>query len=272
MFLFSLLTSYLLLANEPLNNSDSFSSRSVGHLLSGNNHLLQKNEWGLGTMYAGYGVTDQWTIATSPFVLFDFSMANLQTRYARNIDKKRRFGVDLAYYKSLNNEKSEYYDYCVSSPDPLEECIKNIERAIGYRKFRMEAWSIKTTYSKLINAFYRFNTTFSYFYYLDDTRPFSFRMDPANNDKYALSLTTLHELKVSQNGYINLEAGFWGLNYQHPYYHAGITYNYQMSRWTLSAGFSSTFNFDFPKEKIRKFVYYDSRYSVHPELQIQTFF
>ncbi|MBY0385080.1 hypothetical protein K2X05_07965 [bacterium] len=271
MLFFSFLTAYLLFANEPLKN-DVFASRSVGHLLSSNNHVLQKNEWGLGTMYAGYGLTEQWTIATSPFVLFDFTMLNFQTRYAWSLNQKSRLGFDFAYYKSLNDKKSEYYDFCARIGDPIEQCITNVERTIGYKKFRMEAWSVKTTYSQFITDFYRASSTLTYFYYLDSTRPFSFRMDPANKDKFAISLTTLHEFKVSQNGYLNLEAGFWGLNYQHPYYHAGLTYNYQLTRWTLSAGFSSTFNFDFPKEKVRKFVYYDSRYSIHPELQIQTFF
>ncbi len=255
-------------------SKQEFQSRSMGHLLTSNNHVLQKNHWGLGTMYAGYGISEHWTVATSPFVLFDFNMFNLQNRAVWQLTEKSRFGIDLGYYKSIDPEKSEYSDYCLanSPTTPVEQCTASIERRVGFKKFKMEAWTIKATYSKLMTPRYRFGTSMSYFYYLDDERPFSFRMDPANNDKYSLALTTLHEIKVANKGYLNLEAGFWGLNYQHPYYHVGLTYAYQTEKWVFGVGASSTFNPDFPKQKVRRFVYYDSRWSLHPEIQIQRFF
>jgi hypothetical protein len=255
-------------------SKNEFQSRSVGHLLTSNNQVLQKNHWGLGTMFAGYGITDRWTVATSPFVLFDFNMFNLQSRAVWQLNKKSRFGIDLGYYKSINPKKSEYYDYCLanSPTTPVDQCTEGIERIVGFKKFKMEAWAFKGTYSQLLTAKYRFSTSLSYFYYTDDERPFSFRMDPANNDKYSLALTTLHEMKVARRGYLNVEVGFWGLNYQHPYYHAGLTYNHQTENWVFAIGASSTFNPDFPRQKIRKFVYYDSRWSLHPEIQIQRFF
>ncbi len=251
----------------------TFQSRSVGHLLASNNQLLEKKQWGLGTMYAGYGVSESTTVAVSPFVLFDFNMINLQTRSVWQLTSTSRFGLDLGFYKSINPEKSEYHDYCVAnSPTvPLNNCTENIERMIGYKKFKMEALALKATYSQLFGS-YRSSATLAYFHYIDDERPFSFRMDPANSDKYAVSITSLHEFKVGLRRYLSFEAGFWGLNYQHPYYHTGLTYNYQTENWVFSFGASSTFNPNFPKEKVRKFVYYDSRWSLHPEIQIQRFF
>lgn len=255
-------------------NNESFKSLSMGHLLSSNNTGLAKKQWSLGTMYAGYGITDRWTVVTSPFVLYDFEMLNFQSRYAWDLKNGGRIGFDVGYFKSLENKNSEYLAYCLSRvpPVPVAECIESTERALGYKNFKMEAWSLKTTYTHLIHKTYRANVTLGYFYYADDTRPFSFRMDPANDDKYSLSLTSLHEFKISKKRFINLEAGFWGLNYQHPYYHAGLSYGYQTRRWLISLGASSTFNPDFPNEKVRKFAYYDSRFSIHPELQIQRFF
>ena len=255
-------------------SKNEFQNRSVGHLLTSNNQVLQKNHWGLGTLYAGYGITDRWTVATSPFVLFDFNMFNLQSRAVWQLSEKSRLGIDLGYYKSINPKKSEYYDYCLanSPTTPVAQCTDNIERIAGFKKFKMEAWTIKATYSRLMTSRYRFSTSLSYFYYIDDERPFSFRMDPANKDKYSLALTTLHELKIAAKSYLNVEAGLWGLNYQHPYYHVGLTYNYQTEKWIFGIGASSTFNPNFPKQKVRKFVYYDSRWSLHPEIQIQRFF
>lgn len=262
------------LANKKNAVNQSFRSLSTGHLLSSNNTVLQKKQFAVGTMYTGYGLSDRWTIVTSPFVLYDFEMLNFQSRYAWDLKKDRRLGIDVGYFKSLQNKNSEYLGYCRAQVPPvsIEQCIEATEKSAGYKKFKMEAWSVKTTYTQLMHKNYRLNATLGYFHYIDDTRPFSFRMDPANNDKYALSLTSLHEFKISKKKFINLEAGFWGLNYQHPYYHIGLTYGYQTQRWLFSAGASSTFHPDFPNEKVRKFAYYDSRFSIHPEIQIQRFF
>lgn len=253
---------------------NEFQSRSMGHLLTSNNQLLDKKQWSLGTLYAGYGITDHWTLAISPFVLYDFNMLNLQSRTVWKLSSKRKFGIDLGYFKSIDPSKSDYYDYCIANlpTTPVQQCTEAFERVSGFRKFKMEALTFKSTFTQLFTKNYRLSTSLSYFYYLDDERPFSFRMDPANNDKYALALTSLHEFKISNKSYITAEAGFWGLNYQHPYYHAGLSCNYQTDNWVFSLGASSTFNPEFPKHKVRKFVYYDSRWSLHPEIQIQRFF
>lgn len=248
---------YVFLATAPaLANYDEFGSKSIGHNLSSNNNTLYDREWSIGTLYAGYGVTDDLTIGTSLFVLTEYEMFNLMTRYAWDVSFTERLGIDLAYFKTFGGEV--YYD--------------EFEQRTYYTDFIMEAVNAKFTYSNQFNNFYRFNTTLSYFYYFDERLPFSFRMDPANNDPFTINLTSLHEFKLNQNLFINLEAGLWGLNYKYLYYHTGASINLQNEILLLGAGVSTTFSPTFPSEEAREFVRYDSRYSIHPEIQMQVFF
>ncbi len=248
---------------------DGFESLSVGHNLSSNTRTLDENQWSLGTLYLGYGLTDQLTFGLSPFVLYQYKMNNFMLRQNFKINQRLRLGFDFAYFKTFGEEYEEitYCSYAMSIEDSI--CTQRKEHTAG---FSMEAMNLKSTLSYLIQPFYRLNTTISYFYYINEDMPFSFRMDPANNDKYALNLTTLHEFRMSKNIFINLEAGFWGLNYQYLYYHSGLTLNFQNERLLFSLGASSTFSPSFPVERARTFVGYDSRSSIHPEIQVQTFF
>jgi hypothetical protein len=263
-----------LLSNPKNKQNQAFKSHSLGHLLSSNNTVLPDGKWSAGSMYVGYGLSNNWTIATSPFVTYSFSMLNLTTRAAYNLDKKRRIGFDLGYFKTYGNEKSEFTERCALLNGGFENdaCAYQQEQLQGYKTFKMEAWSFKFTYNKLVLPYYRFNSTISYFYYIDARRPFSLRMDPQNNDKYALNLSTLHEFRLKPNKFLNAEIGLWGLNYEYLYYHTGLSYSYQRGNWLWNGGLTSTFSPSFPHEKERRFNYYKSRLAVHPEIQIQYFF
>ena len=232
-----------------------FNSRSVGHLVTPNNNTLKEGTVGAGTLYAAYGITDEWMIGTSPFAYWGFDMYNLQTRWARKISATEKFGMEVGYFKTYKDEPADYQEF-----------------GEGQYNFQMEAWNVKWTYTKLMTDFYRLNVATSYYYYIDDTRPFSLRMDPQNGDRYALNLTTLHELKLNENVYFNFEFGFWGMNYVYPYLHMGGTLNLQNDNMLFGIGMSSTFSPSFPQEKARWFAGYDSTASIHPELQIQAFF
>ena len=97
-------------------------------------------------------------------------------------------------------------------------------------------------------------------------------MDPQDSDPFAVSITSLHEFRVANNFFISAELGSWGLNYHYPYYHAGLSFNMQRKHIYLGIGASSTFNFHIPDNKLKKYVGYDSQWSIHPELQAQLFF
>ena len=227
---------------------DSFGSRSVGHLVTANNHVLRRGELAAGTLYAAYGLTDTLMIGSSPFVYFGYEMYNAMARYARDISPDERLGVDFAYFKTFGRD----------TPTKIA--------------FKMEAWDAKLTYNRRVTRGYRVNVSARYYYYLHDEEPFSLRMDPANGDRYAAVLTTLHELRLSRHVYWNFEAGFWGLNYAYPYEHLGTSVCLQGPGFFLGVGASTTFSPTFPAEKAKWFAGYDSRAAIHPELQLQAFF
>ncbi len=233
-----------------------FESRSVGHLVTPNNTLMNQGEIGAGTLYAAYAFTDNFNMGVSPFAYLGFGMYNIMGRYARDISDTERLGFDFAYFKTRDDEEAQ-----------------NNYTESGFYNFKMEAWDTKLTYNNLLTPWYRLNISTSFYYYIDDTRPFSLRMDPGRaNVPYAINLTSLHELRFSKNVFVNLEGGFWGLNYLYPYYHVGASLNLQDTWLLLGFGVSTTFSPSFPAEKSKRFAGYSSPQSIHPELQIQAFF
>ena len=237
----------------------AFGSRSIGHLVSSNATTLNKGDKTFGTLYTGYGVSDSWTLVVSPFVYLLYDMASVMTRHGFDLSATERLAFEATYFKSLNPQNEVY----------LEE---EASTKTGYTTFKMEATSLKLTYAKLLTPYYRASLTASYFYYFDEDRPFSLRMDPQNNDPFALSLTSLHEFRVANNFFISAELGAWGLNYHSPYYHAGLSINMQRKHIYLGIGASTTFNPSFTRDSVKKYASYDSRWSIHPELQAQLFF
>lgn len=254
--------------------SDDFGSLSIGHNLSTNNRTLNEGQWTLGTLYNAYGITDNWNVGTSTFVVLQFAMLNLMTRYTIPIDDKQKIGFDFAYFKTFGGSevKNIYCTTYTENPDGSIDCLESQDFGTTYDGFLMEAVSGKITYSNQLRSNYRFNTTLSYFYYFDDRMPFSFRMDPANSDPFTINLTSLNEIKLSERFYLNLEGGFWGLNYEYLYYHAGVSLGIQNKEGLIAIGASTTFSPTFPVEQAKQFVGYDSRRSIHPEIQIQLFF
>lgn len=258
-FVFVLALLFPLLATA---EGDGFASKSVGHNLSSNNHLLDPHQVSLGTLYCGVGVTENWSVGTSPFAITSFGMINGLSRWAWNISETERLGFEASYYKTFRDktEREKQLDSCSA-------CTMN-----GFTSFEMEAWVSKFTYSRNFLNNYRFSWTQSIYYYVNDERPFSLRMDPQNDNRYAFNSTTLNEFQLSKNTFLNLEAGFWGMNYTYPYVHLGASFDFQSDNLLFGIGASTTISPGFPEEKIKYFAGYDSRASLHPEVQMQLFF
>ncbi len=251
--------------------SDEFGSYSIGHNLSTNGRTLKKGQTSIGTLYLAHGLTEEWSIGLSPFVLHSFEMFNLMTRIGLPISKTQRFSIDLAYFKTFGGRQVRNPSgYCYQNPQTLEVVCPE---TIGYTGFVMEAANAKLTFSQQVLSGYRLNSTLSYFYFWDDRSPFSFRMDPANPDPFTLNLTTLHEFRIMDSLFLNYEVGLWGMNYQYPYFHTGLSLGMQTFKWLISFGLSTTYSFSFPERRFKSFpAGYTSQASIHPEFEIQYFF
>lgn len=255
----------------------NFGSRSIGHIVSPSSTMLKKNEIAIGTLFLGYGLTPQWMVGFSPFVYETYKMNNFESRWAWDLNSQERIIFGVEYFKTFgptSHVDSQWIEYCSNAPLLGGNDCDRGNHPYGFHSFKMEAWDGKLTYSRMISDAYRLGLTTSIYYYLDDSRPFSLRMDPGNQDRFAANLTSLHEFRLNKNYFFNLEGGFWGMNYQYPYLHLGATVNVQTTSKAFLAGIgiSSTFSPWFPEDKIVLFNGYDSRKSIHPELQVQYFF
>jgi hypothetical protein len=248
---------------------DSFGSLSLGHLVSSNNNVLQAGQASVGSLFAGVGLTDELMVGFSPFVAATYGMNNFISRYAANISRRERVGLDFQYFKTYAQDPNEHGDPSLCKTNP---CQIRDQYPDGFYSFKMEAWDAKATYNYQFTNFYRFNFTGSFYYYIDDERPFSLRMDPENLDAYALNVTTLHEFRLMKNVYLNLESGLWGINYEYPYIHSGFSIDLQYEHFLLGLGASSTWSPGLPEYKAKMFAGYDSRLAVHPEVQVQLIF
>jgi hypothetical protein len=248
---------------------DQFGSLSLGHLVTSNNNVLKAGQVSAGSLFAGIGVTDGLMVGMSPFVAATYGMNNFIGRFATNVTSRERIGFDFQYFKTYAQDPTEHGNPALCKTKP---CQIRDEYPNGFDSFKMEAWDAKFTYSLLVEKYYRFSMTGSFYYYIDDERPFSLRMDPENLDPYALTITTLHEIRLSKGVFINLEGGMWGINYQYPYIHSGCSLDLQYEHFLLGMGASSTYSPSFPEDKAKMFKGYDSRLAVHPEVQIQLVF
>jgi hypothetical protein len=260
--------------------SDTFGSFSLGHNLTSNGRTLKSGQTSLGSLYVAHGITDNITVGTSPFVVSNFEMFNLMLRAGFDLSARDRISFDASYFKTFGGEEIPQEPTCYLFIEPgsteedwSEDDIECFPSDPFFTGFIMEAMSLKTTYSRQMLRSYRMSTTLSYFFYWDERNPFSFRMDPANGDEFALNLSTLHEFRITDLFYINYELGLWGLNYQYPYTHTGLTLNLQAQEWLFGFGASVTRSFSFPDQYERNFLAgYTSRMSIHPEFEFQFFF
>lgn len=255
------------------NQLDDFASQSIGHNLSPSGKTLRQRQVSIGTFYVGVGLTDHWTLGFSPFVWSTYKMQHFGTRYSMDWKAGHRFIVSGDYFKTFGPESSSdrFWREACANHWYERDCARG-RYPWGFTSFKMEAWSIKLTDSLQVSPLYRLNLTASYYYYIDDEKPFSLRMDPQNKDPYALAFSSLHELRLLKNVYWNLESGIWGANYTYPYLHLGSTINLQLPKTLIGAGASTTWSPTFPSEKARRFAGYQSQQSIHPEIQVQLFY
>lgn len=198
----------------------------------------------VGTLYAGYGVSENLTVAVSPFLYTNYGMHNLFGRWTTRVGTDKNVMFDLGYYKSFTSQ------------------------------YVMEAVSFKSGLSTNTGQ-YRLNVAVSGYYYFESERPFSLRMVPYNSDKYALILSSLHEFALTRRVFLNLELGALGLNYTYPYLQTGGSFAYQGDSFYAGVGASYTVARQIPEDRT---LYTGSlgqtwkNSSLHPEVQIQFFF
>jgi hypothetical protein len=131
----------------------------------------------------------------------------------------------------------------------------------GLDLYTQESFFGRLTGTHEFGAAYRLHASVGYQYFIDDSRPYSLRLDSGNQDRFNLSFGLLHEIHFFRRAGIFLETALLGLNYVSPYLHVGASAFYEWSWGVLQLGLSRSTSLADSED-----------WTVHPEAQIQTFF
>lgn len=187
----------------------------AGHLLTPAVSTLPAGKWAAGTIALGYGITDRFMIATSPWLISYYNLNNLIIRYRAPIDMDRFWGTQIAYFKD--------------------------NPSFG-KTYKMEAYGFWGLYRYRVNAAYRVVASLNYFYFKDSTIPFSLkRWDLSNiSNPSQFTISTLNEVGITKTLRLFVEFGFLGVNYSTPNYHFGTSLAYRWDDGYMQLGLSGT--------------------------------
>jgi hypothetical protein len=227
-------------------------SFSFGHNLASSSETLPKGQVTAGSYALGYGVTDRFTIATSPWLYMGYNMNNMILRHSIPVNADNEIGQQLAYFDTYKT--------------PTEAYI-------------MRAASYSLTWKTVVDPSYNLYVCANYMYFWNEARPFSLRREPYNDLPYQYSISTLHQFHISKNFLTQFEAGILGLNYTYPFLHGGASLGYFGKTFSYQIG-ASVSRVGEPNHW-QKPSYTDGpavegesteAMSVHPEVQLQAWF
>lgn len=286
--------SFSIFAEEPNSKAHTI---TIGHNVTPSTEITKANTWTVGNYAIGYGLTDSFLIATSPWIWATYNTANIHLKWIQQ-SGAWQYGAFASYFKSYNStplvssnggsgisNKPPKPPNGHSSPQPVTYTITTLDR------YQWESINAHLLLGYTFSEYTKINANLHYGYFFDDEFPYSIRMDPGTDSiRNQIDLTTLTKLKWNDQWGVLLEFGGLGLNYYYPYMQSGFSLIYQGTNWYTQLGFSYTAQF-------RELTYtsawtpgrYDSRlhYSttaqqyyfyrylqtaLHPEVQIQYYF
>ncbi|MBN8539245.1 MAG: hypothetical protein J0L82_02570 [Deltaproteobacteria bacterium] len=277
----------------------------LGHNATPSSYALGAGQITAGNFGIAAGITDQVTIATSPWLWASYEAANVHLKWITPRSNGSRIGAMVSYFETFDDRPflkcvGEWEGYlCPNQPAEIVEQRRQAN-PLGYRftesvsalpnRYQFQAITTHMLYG-IDNGrrTYHFNLKFSYFF--NDDLPYSIRIDPGTNEiKGQVDATVLIEHRFSSQARLNFETGFLGLNAIVPSGHIGFSAGWTSGFWLAQIGASATWRL--PNTGPNMFVflgesdigfhtakdgqhYYGGRYrqsSIHPEVQIQYFF
>jgi hypothetical protein len=217
------------------------SSVLLGHNLTPTTYGLSKGGVTAGTYALAYGLSDQWTIATSPWLIVNYNMATVITRITTAPGEQLpRAALEVSYFKTI---------------------------PMLWNRYTQESLFIRATGSFSLGPSHVMHLSAGYQYFFDYARPFSLRLVPPwdTETPQTLSASTLQEIHLSDHLGVFLEAGLLGVNYLHPYLHLGASFFWKWDWGLLQAGLSRSSLMTSAVD----YGYYNRVW--HPELQFQTY-
>ncbi len=249
--------SYFFAGKESKNVSSVYTKTNffVGHSLTQTSYTLPEGKWMLGTFALGYGLTDDVTLGTSPWLLTLYNMPNVVLRMKKALSTSTAIGAHLGYMKT-------------------QEYLQNF--------YKMEASYGNLILSHVFSKNLRTHIQLNAMYFKDDERPFSIRVENPTTP-LQISLSAVNEIiaykKASVEYGLGLEVGVLGMNEELPYYHGGLSFYRKVKDLFIQVGVSvsattnvSTSDFQYVAQgnlpegdEFREIM-------THPEIQLQYYF
>lgn len=227
----------------------------VGHSLTQTSYTLPKGKWMVGTFALGYGISNNITLGTSPWLLIFYNMPNLLLRTKKEISSSSAVGLHVGYMKTAEYLRNEY---------------------------SMELLYGNLIYSFVVNKRLRTHFQANLMNFMAEERPFSIRVgQPTLETQISLSNVSeivLYKKKNHEFG-MGLEAGYLGVNESRPYLHGGLSIYRKTKDLFLQIGLSLSAS---NNVGLSDFSYVGRRnlppggdfreILTHPEVQVQYYF
>jgi hypothetical protein len=263
----------------------------IGHNLTPSTDVLPSGKYTVGNYAAGFGITENLLVATSPWIWSTYNTMNLHLKYSQVLNPKSTVGVMASYFDSFGSSDDLVDNGYLSMPSntPMSMSLPTgAQVAVGTNRYQWTSYNVNGLYS------YRYdngNTQYlnlKYSYFINDDRPYSLRMDPGDDGiRDQIDISTLVKFPIDNGASLAVEGGLLGLNYVKPFAHMGASVAFQKQSWLVQLGASYTvpleqlgttggMNIGQMDERVHYSEiakkYYTERYlqiAVHPEIQVQ---
>lgn len=265
----------------------------IGHNLTPSTDTAGKHKVTLGNYAAGFGVTENLFIATSPWILFSYNTANIHLKYTEVLSPKSTAGIFMSYFDSYDSESlmgsAPYGSGPGNTPFAVGDGLPSGSSITpGTNRYQWTSYSVHGLYSYRYDSGTTQYLNLKYSYFVNDEMPYSLRMDPGDDSiRDQIDLSTLFKMPVEDDVSVALEGGLLGANYKNPFAHIGASFVFQQPQWLVQVGASytapvaelgrsSAFEVGRMDQRVHYSQiagqYYTERYlqvAVHPEIQIQ---
>jgi hypothetical protein len=169
----------------------------IGHNFTPTSYTLPKGHLTAGNYAVAYGLTDELTIGTSPWMIVAYNMPMIEVKYGfETRGFLQRLSFDFNYFKTFQ---------------------------YGFNRLQQESTFLRVTATHKFTSWYTLHLCAAHQYFIDATRAFSLRLIPGNGSRTNLQFTTLNEFHVTRNIGFFVELGLVGLTYSVPWTHWGLS-------------------------------------------------
>lgn len=196
-----------------------------GQNVTSTSDVLRAGQCAVGPTAAACGISNYYSIGTSPWLYYDYNMYSLALRGLLSQDKEQnRWAFELNYLRTFRKfEGNSYY----VRPN-----------------YQMESLWTKLIRTYYFNSHYRLHLNVQANYYWDEKMPFSLRRPYVKKTPWQFNLSMLHEMDLVHGWFILGELGLLDLLRDPLHLHAGASIGRVWKSFSFHLGFTMTGSYD----------------------------